>query len=45
MQSVDNKKMVSGNKLGASIIVVEVTKVGETLKINERNEVEREIIT
>ena len=35
---------VSGNKMSAAIIVVEVTKVGSKLKIN-KNEVEIEIMT
>ena len=38
-------ELVSGNKLSAAVIVVEVIKAGETIKINERNEVERNIMT
>ena len=38
-------KIVSEGKLGAASTVVEGTKAGETVKINKRKEVEREIIT
>ena len=38
-------KIVSRSKLGAAFAAVEITKAGETVKINERKEVEREIMT
>ena len=38
-------KTVSGNKMGVAIIAVEITRAGEKVIINERNEVEREIMT
>ena len=37
-------KIVSGNKISAAVIVVEITKAGKR-GINERNKVEREIMT
>ena len=38
-------KIVSSNKLSAAITAVEITIAGEKVKINERNEVEIEIMT
>ena len=34
--------MICSNKLSTSVTAVEVTRAGETVKINERHEVERD---
>ena len=38
-------KIVSGSKMSAAVTAVEVTMAREKVEINERNEVEREIMT